>query len=100
MPTRISNSLSPSLTTSMRPLIDESTKPLQWAMDPVDFLDANIEAAKLTNPQVRCIGTSVNTAFMPEAAALAYLAEVERQLGMPAVDPFRTGVGRLVDRLA
>jgi uncharacterized NAD-dependent epimerase/dehydratase family protein len=63
-------------------------------------LDANIAAARLTNPAVRCIGASINTASLSEAAARAYLAEVEQGLAMPAVDPFRTGVGRLADLLA
>lgn len=63
-------------------------------------IEANLVAARLTNPHVRCIGASINTGNMEEGAALAYLAEVEGTLGMPAVDPFRTGVGRLVDRLA
>ena len=32
--------------------------------------------------------------------ALDYLAEVEARMGLPAVDPFRQGAGRLVDALA
>ena len=36
---------------------------------------------------------------MDEATALAYLAEVEARLGLPTVDPFRQGAGRLVDAL-
>jgi uncharacterized NAD-dependent epimerase/dehydratase family protein len=61
---------------------------------------ANLEAAQLTNPSVRCIAASINTGNMAEAAAGKYLAEVEQRLGLPAVDPFRTGVGRIVDLLA
>jgi len=63
-------------------------------------IDANIAAARLTNPRTRCIGASINTSQMTEASAAAYLAEIEKKLGMPVVDPFRTGVGRLVDVLA
>ena len=63
-------------------------------------IEANLEAARLTNPRVRCIGASINTASMAEDKARAYLAQTEKQLAMPAVDPFRTGVGRLVDLLA
>ena len=61
---------------------------------------ANIEAARLTNPAVRCIAASINTGNMEEAAAAKYLAEVEQRLDLPAVDPFRTGIGRIVDLLA
>jgi len=63
-------------------------------------IEANLAAARLTNPAVRCIGASINTANMTEAEAKSCLADVERQLAMPAVDPFRTGVGRLADLLA
>ena len=61
---------------------------------------ANLEAARLTNPAARCIAASINTANMGEGEARTYLAETEGRLGMPAVDPFRTGVGRIVDLLA
>ncbi len=59
----------------------------------------NVEAAQLTNPTARCIGISVNTAAMDEAAARDYLRRTEAELGLPCVDAVRTGVGALVDRL-
>ena len=59
----------------------------------------NVEAAQLTNPAVRCIGVSVNTAAMDEAAARDYLRRTEAQLGLPCVDPVRSGVSAIVDRL-
>jgi uncharacterized NAD-dependent epimerase/dehydratase family protein len=62
-------------------------------------VEANLEAARLTNPAVRCIAASINTGNLGEAEAEAYLADTEQRLGMPAVDPFRTGVGRIVDLL-
>lgn len=62
-------------------------------------LEANLEAAKLTNPDVRCIGLAVNTAAMAEAEAEKYLAETADRMGMPAVDPMRQGVAALVDQL-
>jgi uncharacterized NAD-dependent epimerase/dehydratase family protein len=61
---------------------------------------ANLAAARLTNPAVRCIAASINTGQMDKTQALAYLAETERRLAMPVVDPMRTGVGRIVDLLA
>src|SRR5262249_29982381 len=60
-------------------------------------IDANVQAARLTNPAVRCIAASINTGNLSESEAASYLQEMERRLGMPAVDPFRTGVGRIVD---
>ncbi|HZT19385.1 MAG TPA: N-acetyltransferase DgcN [Dongiaceae bacterium] len=62
-------------------------------------IEANLAAARLTNPGVRCIAASINTGNMSEAEAEAYLAKTEARLGMPAVDPVRTGVARIVDLL-
>ncbi|MGH7092289.1 MAG: DUF1611 domain-containing protein, partial [Stellaceae bacterium] len=59
----------------------------------------NIEAAQLTNPAVRCIGLSINTAALDGAAARDVLRRTEDRLGLPCVDPVRSGVGKLVDRL-
>jgi uncharacterized NAD-dependent epimerase/dehydratase family protein len=63
-------------------------------------IDANLAAARLTNPEVVCVGLSVNTSNLSEGDARAYLEETEAALGLPAVDPFRDGAGRLADCLA
>jgi uncharacterized NAD-dependent epimerase/dehydratase family protein len=62
-------------------------------------LQRNIEAAQLTNPDVKALGVSINTAALDDAAARDYLAKVEDELNLPTVDAFRTGVARLVDAL-
>ena len=62
-------------------------------------LDRNIEAAQLTNPAVRAVGLSINTAAMEPAAARDYLRQTEERLGLPCVDAVRTGVGGIVDYL-
>jgi len=62
--------------------------------------DTALALAKVGNPDCKVIGVSVNTAAMTEADALAHLKAVEDRMGLPAVDPFRTGAGKLVDALA
>ena len=62
-------------------------------------IERNVEAAQLTNPAVRCVGISVNTAGLDPAAARDYLRRTEDEHGIPCVDPVRTGVGAIVDRL-
>ena len=37
--------------------------------------------------------------MITEDEATAYLAEVEARMGLPTVDPFRHGAGRLVDAM-
>ncbi len=64
-----------------------------------DLRQIGLQLAKVVNPDVRVVGISVNTSAMPEAEALAYLAALETEHGLPAVDPYRQGAGRLVDAL-
>jgi len=59
----------------------------------------NLEAARLTNPDARCVGISMNTSRLPIEEAEALMARTSRELGLPCVDPVRTGVSALVDRL-
>jgi uncharacterized NAD-dependent epimerase/dehydratase family protein len=49
---------------------------------------------------VRCIGLGINTSALDAAAAERYLRDTEQKYGLPAVDPMRTGVGKIVDVLA
>jgi uncharacterized NAD-dependent epimerase/dehydratase family protein len=62
-------------------------------------IDANVAAARLTNPKARCIGVSLNTSKMTAKAAATAIGRLEDRVGLPVVDPSRTGVGRLVDRM-
>ena len=63
-------------------------------------LEANEAAARLTNPKAKVIGVSVNTAQLTPHDAEELMAEIADQLGLPCVDPVRTGVAPLADALA
>ncbi|WP_416260386.1 N-acetyltransferase DgcN [Gibbsiella quercinecans] len=60
----------------------------------------NLSVAQLTNPKARFVGISVNTAALSEQDALQLTRDLEKKFGLPVVDPFRQGVGRIVDQLA
>ncbi len=60
---------------------------------------ANESAARLTNPNARVVGISVNTSTATAARAQSYLAEVGAALRLPCCDPVRSGVAPIVDRL-
>ena len=62
--------------------------------------DTALPLAQIANPACKVVGISVNTQHMSEDEATAYLAKVEAELGMPAVDPFRHGADRLAEALA
>jgi uncharacterized NAD-dependent epimerase/dehydratase family protein len=71
-------------------------RPLPEIADCIAF---NEQCAALTNPKARVIGLACNTSAMPETAAHAYMAELAERHRLPCVDPVRTGVAPIVDRL-
>ncbi|WP_394180439.1 N-acetyltransferase DgcN [Yoonia maritima] len=62
--------------------------------------DTALSMARIANPDCQVVGVSVNTQHMSEPEAIAYMAEIEERMGLPTVDTFRQGAGRLVDALA
>ena len=62
-------------------------------------LDANLRAARLTNPAVVAVGVAVNTSRLSPDDAARACAEIEDRLGLPCQDPVATGVDRIADRL-
>ncbi len=65
-----------------------------------ECLEANERAARLTNPAARVVGIAMDTSRLAESEATALLARTADTMGLPCVDPVRTGVGPIVDRLA
>ncbi|MEE4211570.1 MAG: DUF1611 domain-containing protein [Parvularcula sp.] len=64
-----------------------------------DSLSAHLAAGRVTSPNIRGAGVSVNTAFLSEQEALDALKAAEDETGLPAADPIRFGAGPLVDAL-
>lgn len=64
-----------------------------------DLRDTALTMARVVNPDCKVAGISINTAAMGEDEAKTYCRETEARMGLPTVDPFRHGAGRLVDAL-
>ena len=62
-------------------------------------IEANLQAARLTNPEVVCAGICVNTEALGDAEAQEVLAELGKAHGLPCVDPIRTGAGPIANRV-
>ncbi|SIT86072.1 Uncharacterized conserved protein, NAD-dependent epimerase/dehydratase family [Yoonia rosea] len=62
--------------------------------------DTALPIARVANPACQIVGVSVNTQHLSEDEAIAYMAEVEKRMGLPTVDTYRQGAARLVDALA
>lgn len=71
-----------------------------YPLPPLDVaIERYLEAARLTNPQVRCGGVTLNTSSMGAEAAAEEIARTQERLGLPVADPVRGGeaLERLVD---
>lgn len=65
----------------------------------LECLDANLRAARLTNPAARAVGVALNTSTMAQDDAVAMCAQVGAELGLPCTDPYRFGVDAILDYL-
>ncbi|MEZ6023695.1 MAG: DUF1611 domain-containing protein, partial [Hyphomonadaceae bacterium] len=62
-------------------------------------LAENLRAAKLTNPDVVCVGVALNTSNLAPDEAQRVCARISDELGLPAQDPVAQGVDKIVDQL-
>ena len=62
-------------------------------------IDSCLAHARLVNPAAVCVGMSVNTEALGDSEAEDYLGGLENKYGLPAADPIRQGMARLVDAL-
>ena len=63
-------------------------------------IDLTVRCGSLTNPGIRPVGISVNTGALDEGAAQDCLRRMEDDHMLPASDPLRFGMGKIVDRIA
>jgi uncharacterized NAD-dependent epimerase/dehydratase family protein len=62
-------------------------------------IEANLNAARLTNPDVKCVGASINTVNLSEQEAKDFCKRVSDETGLPTVDALRDGVAAIVDNI-
>jgi uncharacterized NAD-dependent epimerase/dehydratase family protein len=62
-------------------------------------LEANLTAARLTNPGVKAVGVALNTSNVSEQEGRAACRETGVRLGLPCEDPVTMGVESIVDNL-
>lgn len=74
-----------------------------WPDFPLPSIDEVIERTRAiggqTNPKIRPVGISANTSSLSEDDARNYLYQLEKAHRLPATDPIRFGVARIVDRM-
>lgn len=64
-----------------------------------ECLARNLEAARLTNPDVVAVGVALNTSALSLCEAKDARESIESALHLPCEDPIATGMERIADRL-
>ena len=62
-----------------------------------DCIERNLMLGRLTNPNIRCIGVSINTSGIADRLRRSFLATISKETGLPCVDPVIDGGGAIVD---
>ena len=67
-----------------------------------EVIALTIACGRLTNPAIRCVGISLNTSQLDDAAAAVEIEDTAHRLGLPTADPVRGGPAfeRLLDACA
>jgi len=74
--------------------------PHQPLPDIGDCMEGHLSAARLTNPDVACVGIAINTSVMEnDAARWELLQQLTDRFEIPAVDPVREGMAPIVDNM-
>ncbi|WP_439107858.1 DUF1611 domain-containing protein [Congregibacter sp.] len=64
-----------------------------------EVIERTIAIGSLTNPNIRCVGISVNTLSIDEEQRAAYLAKLAAKYSLPCVDPMITGTNAIIEEL-
>ncbi len=64
-----------------------------------ECIDLHVQVGKRTNPAIRCVGISVNTSSLKGSARTDYLAALEAEHGVPAVDSLIDGCGAIAEHI-
>ncbi len=62
-----------------------------------ELIELTVANGRVTSPDIRCAGVSINTSGLSDEERETCLAEISAETGLPCVDPVATGVGPLVD---
>jgi len=64
-----------------------------------ECIQLNLALGRRTNPEIRCVGVSVNTSRLPAADRNSYLERLAAETGLPCVDPVIDGCASIAKQL-
>jgi uncharacterized NAD-dependent epimerase/dehydratase family protein len=64
-----------------------------------EAIDLHVLLGSRTNPDIRCVGISINTSKLPANERAEYLARMSEETGLPCVDPIIDGCDAIVEHI-
>ncbi len=64
-----------------------------------ELIAQTVSNGRLTNPDIRCVGVSINTSGLTTGERDIYLSRLAAEIGLPCIDPVATSVAPLVDHI-
>lgn len=72
-----------------------------YKLPPLDeVIESHVRMGRRTNPDIRCLGVSVNTSMLPPEDRGAYLERLGNETGLPCFDPLLDGCNAIVQQLS
>ncbi|WP_376696780.1 DUF1611 domain-containing protein [Wenzhouxiangella sp. EGI_FJ10305] len=65
-----------------------------------EVIESHVRMGRRTNPDIRCVGVSVNTSRLPADDRTAYLDGLKNETGLPCIDPLLDGCDAIVRQLS
>lgn len=62
-----------------------------------ECIDLHLKVGKLTNPNVACVGVSINTSSLSENERTSHISRIQSETGLPCVDPLVHGCGTILE---
>lgn len=62
-----------------------------------ECIDLHLTMGKLTNPNITCVGVSVNSSGLSSAERESYLNNLSKETGLPCIDPLIEGCDAIVN---
>ncbi len=64
-----------------------------------EAIDMHVAMGRRTNPDIRCVGISINTSNLAADKRMDYLQSLSAETGLPCVDPIIDGCGAIVEHI-
>ncbi|WP_262695693.1 DUF1611 domain-containing protein [Kordiimonas aquimaris] len=64
-----------------------------------EVIERTIQIGSQVNPDIKCVGISVNTSTIPDTQRQTYIEELSKRTGFPCFDPMIDGTSRIINNM-